>query len=57
MIKCPNCGSTAQIGWLWSDDNIYSTKRESDFKCCGCGCVFTVKYEMTATEIIGKEDE
>ena len=57
MVKCPNCGSTAQIGWLWSDDNIYSTKRESDFKCCGCGCEFTVKYEMTATEIIGKEDK
>ena len=31
MIKCPNCGSTAQV--KQESGNTYS---------CGCGCWFTV---------------
>lgn len=51
MIKCPNCGSTAQVGWVWSDDNIYDTERSSDY-VCGCGCEFSVIYKAVDTEII-----
>ena len=50
MIKCPNCGSTAQVGWVWGDDNIYSMVRENDF-VCGCGCEFTIRYEAATIEI------
>ena len=42
MIKCPNCGSTAQVKLTkqyWSD---ISQSQFSHF-ICGCGCIFTVE--------------
>lgn len=53
VIKCPNCGSTAQVGWVWGSDTPYSGKFEHDY-VCGCGCEFTVVYTATQT-IVTKE--
>ena len=55
MIKCPNCGSSTQVGWVWGSDTIYSGKLEHDY-VCGCGCEFTVVYKASET-IITKEDK
>lgn len=42
MIKCPNCGSTAQVkpnGQIQiSSNHLYITESY----VCGCGCHFTV---------------
>lgn len=49
-IKCPKCGSTAQISWLWGSNTPYNGKCEHDY-VCRCGCEFTVVYEATKIEI------
>lgn len=48
-IKCPNCGSTAQIERLYLDTSA-ETERTDDY-ACGCGCVFTVVYEVVSVDI------
>lgn len=48
MIKCPNCGSTAQVRLVAYDD--LSNKDTADFNwiyqhyICGCGCKFTMTW-------------
>ena len=37
MVKCPNCGSTAQMKLLWTDYHTFSHAKEI-WECCGCGC-------------------
>jgi transcription initiation factor TFIIIB Brf1 subunit/transcription initiation factor TFIIB len=44
MIKCPNCGSTAQVK---KDLEITQNKRRNSetkivFYSCGCGCEFEI---------------
>lgn len=54
MIKCPNCGSTAQIVCEWHDKNFYH-----DFKAeysCGCGCTFEVIFIPSVPQILNKEE-
>lgn len=49
MIKCPNCGSTAQVKETFSN---YSTslKAQCNSYECGCGCLFqTRKYQNGRT--------
>lgn len=45
FIKCPACGSTAQVEMVWSgcSDSRYC-RIERDY-ACGCGCEFTVFFE------------
>ena len=54
MIKCPNCGSTAQIRVIHSNfiEDGCEIEKVSTYKC-GCGCLF-----MTSTlyEAIGSEE-
>ena len=42
MIKCPNCGSTAQVNTI---KRYWSKMSQSEFiHCdCGCGCIFTIE--------------
>lgn len=43
MIKCPNCGSTAQvkhIGQVWGEDTAIRKFQ------CGCGCEFLRYYTV-----------
>lgn len=45
MIKCPNCGNTAQVRETFSN---YSTSLKAQCKSykCGCGCLFHMRqYE------------
>ena len=47
FIKCPACGSTAQVEMVWGScsDGRYS-RLERDYEC-GCSCNFTVFFEAT----------
>lgn len=57
MIKCPNCGSTAQpklvaSPHLYSDIDAIKIQRK-----CGCGCVYNVWYTLAEVRIVNKGDE
>lgn len=50
MIKCPNCGSTAQV--LRSPVYTVNNGEWAGINCrCGCGTFFTVHYEYKETVI------
>lgn len=53
-IKCPNCGSSAQIEFVWEDRDNYSTTNTKEY-ICGCGCHFEVIFEAKKTNIIESE--
>lgn len=48
MIKCPNCGSTAQVKFDYRED-------DRRYYSCGCGCFFyhipeTIQIRMVVTK-------
>ena len=45
-MRCPKCGSSAQVRIVWRDDEEYSNILYRDYEC-GCGCHFTAVYECT----------
>ena len=51
MIKCPHCGSTAQIELVWEDRDSYSTTKTKEYEC-GCGCHFEAIFTLTETKIL-----
>ena len=53
-IKCPNCGSTAQVELVWADRDSYSPKHTKEY-ICGCGCRFEVIYEVKEINILKEE--
>ena len=55
MIRCPNCGSGAQVKLVWVDSDMYTTHYKQ--YTCGCGCDFVVTFEVTKIQIIPKEEE
>ena len=48
MIKCPNCGSIAQVRETFSN---YSTSIEAQCNSykCGCGCLFLTRTYQDGT--------
>lgn len=48
-IKCPNCGSTAQINCIYLDTRS-ETEKTDDYEC-GCGCVFSLLYQVISVDI------
>lgn len=50
-IKCPNCGSTAQVKLVWEDRDGYGTKKVKEYEC-GCGCKFEAIFELAKTKIL-----
>ena len=56
MIKCPNCGSSAQVELVWVDSDMYTSAHYKQY-ACGCGCDFVVTFEVTDIKIIPKEEE
>lgn len=50
-IKCPNCGSTAQVELVWEDRSSYDTKKVKEY-VCGCGCNFEAIFTLTETKIL-----
>lgn len=56
MIKCPNCGGTAQVELMWHDNYSQTDYHEYEYEC-SCGCLFEVRFEVAKINIIAKEDE
>ena len=50
-MKCPKCGSTAQVMLMWSDTDGYGTEYVREYEC-GCGCVFEATYEVREVKIL-----
>lgn len=50
MIKCPHCGSTAQVE-VCDHYNSRTDNPKTDF-ICGCGCHFEVTYQVKSVEIL-----
>ena len=49
MVKCPNCGSTAQVKETFSNYSTSLNAQCNSYKC-GCGCFFqTQKYQNGRT--------
>ena len=58
-IKCPNCGSTAQVELVWQDTDNYGTAHAYEYEC-GCGCTFEVTFKVTEVKVLEmkkKEEE
>ena len=55
IIKCPNCGSTAQIELVWEDRDSYEIKKVKEYEC-GCGCHFEVIFRATEINVLSEED-
>ena len=51
LIKCPNCGSTAQSELVYMDPTSNRKEKKDDY-ICGCGCRFTARYLLVETEIL-----
>jgi hypothetical protein len=49
-IKCPNCGSTAQVELVWDENSHYSIKQTKEY-VCGCGCEFEVEFKAIKIKI------
>ena len=46
MIKCPNCGSSAQVKQVWTNYyNEYTQNLVNEYTC-GCGCQFTMVFKL-----------
>lgn len=54
-IKCPNCGSTAQVELVWAERDNYSAKEIKEY-VCGCGCHFEAIFELKETKILTEEN-
>lgn len=50
-IKCPNCGSTAQVELTRKDWDDYSATKTNEYEC-GCGCHFEVIFEAKEVNIL-----
>jgi hypothetical protein len=60
MIKCPNCGSTAQVK-VFIGDNLNdiwagSTGYVKQHLICGCGCEFIRQFILDDEYIINNEE-
>jgi sarcosine oxidase delta subunit len=53
-IKCPNCGSSAQIELTYMDHRSYDTQKTDEY-ICGCGCHFEVTFEVAEVKVIKNE--
>ena len=49
MIKCLNCGSTAQFKSRWESGN--GTRLNAEY-ICGCGCHWVDRYEFLRRDVI-----
>lgn len=56
MTKCPNCGSTAQVKSMWTNNSNSISSHEY---ICGCGCHWVDRYEFMRRDVIyeGEKNE
>ena len=52
MIKCPNCGSTAQVQYKAERLDIYDNTVHEMYSC-GCGCEFKRIVEVKQIVVFG----
>ena len=45
-IRCPNCGSTAQVQLMWHGTSFYGSDLQAEY-VCGCGCKFEATFVVT----------
>lgn len=53
-IKCPNCGSAAQVERIHEDRNS-NWKQKKDVYECGCGQRFEIIFYMTSYNLLKDE--
>jgi hypothetical protein len=53
MIRCPNCGSSAQVKSMWSNNSNTMSNHEY---ICGCGCHWVDRYEFMRRDVIYQGD-
>ena len=62
MIRCPNCGSTAQVRRVNTTFGVnWNSTTQNNFYRCGCGCAFrrSIKFHSdywTETTTILKQN-
>lgn len=54
-MKCPNCGSSAQVRLVWQDEDPLTHYHYKEY-WCGCGCRFMTTYELIKVKVL-KDDE
>lgn len=54
MMKCPCCGSSAQVALVWQDFECYSEDFYREYHC-GCGCDFEVVYHVTDVKVLNEK--
>ena len=54
MLRCPNCGSTAQLRLTWQDEEAPTRYIYKEYRC-GCGTCFQVEYEVSQIKILNNE--
>ena len=55
-IKCPNCGSSAQIKLVWEDRDSYIPTKTKEYTC-GCGCRFEAIFEVKKINILAEKNK
>ena len=55
MVRCPNCGSTAQF--KLATPLYYEGNKWKQVKKCGCGCVVVLRYIEEVDKIEFPENE
>lgn len=48
-MKCPNCGSSAQVKSMWSNNSHTMSNHEY---ICGCDCHWVDRYEFMRRDVI-----
>ena len=48
-MRCPNCGSTAQVRSRWESGN--GTRLNAEY-ICGCGCHWVDRYDFWRRDVI-----
>jgi hypothetical protein len=58
MIKCPNCGSTAQVrlDLEITENKRRNSEKKISFYSCGCGCDFEIAQQYVNGEPMGKAE-
>lgn len=54
MLRCPNCGSTAQLRLMWRDEEAPTRHIYKEYRC-GCGTEFQVEYSVSQVKILNDE--
>lgn len=57
MIKCPYCGSTAQVTYEGHENVYCASEGHTHYYSCGCGCEFKVEFKAVCVQATTKPRE